>query len=626
MKKIYLIIISILIFIPFQVKAYGISNYYIDATVLDNGDISVKELFVLNGSYNGFERIIDFKNPYAIKFENKLSSFNGSDIYNGDSITLVKIAAIDVDDDINYNTLFASTDDFSEVNSAFNGEYGVFTRSITTYGEKYRIYNPYSNKGFYTEYIIHNMAVVHNDIAEVGFNIFSDDLNESIENLEMYIHIPGNTTELRAWGHGPLFGETSNIDKETILLTINLLDANTAVDVRFVFDKSVVKNSSKFSNVDGLESILSVETTKAEEANLIRDEAIKQINSINKTNKILNLLEIVWLFLIVFVLYKIYKKYDKEYKSDFSGEYYRDFPSDLEPEIVGYLLNMKIGNNEVSASILNLINKKVISFEEIDKKDYKFMYDSSKLDLITSSEKDLINWIFNGETEITLSKLKNLSKKNYSTFLSGYTKWKKNAISLAKEHHFYEETNGKKLFPLLLCLIGSCFKFIRPETENFYFIDYLCLIVSIISIIYLASISKRTKEANEEYAKWKALKKFLIDFGRFGEKELPEIQLWEKYLVYAVVFGCADKLAKTMDLKLKELSQNQNLENLYFDYSRIFAITRISNIVSSSINNSINSANQARNAKSTRSSSRGHGGGFSGGGGSFGGGGGGGRF
>ena len=52
MKK---ILLFLFLFIPFYVSA-TVENYYMEATVLKNGDISVKEVFSLDGSYNGFNR------------------------------------------------------------------------------------------------------------------------------------------------------------------------------------------------------------------------------------------------------------------------------------------------------------------------------------------------------------------------------------------------------------------------------------------------------------------------------------------------------------------------------------------------------------------------------------------
>ena len=59
MKKIkYLFIMFVMLCMPIFAKAYGIENYYIDATIEENGDILVQEYFELNGEYNGYERII----------------------------------------------------------------------------------------------------------------------------------------------------------------------------------------------------------------------------------------------------------------------------------------------------------------------------------------------------------------------------------------------------------------------------------------------------------------------------------------------------------------------------------------------------------------------------------------
>ena len=115
------------------------------------------------------------------------------------------------------------------------------------------------------------------------------------------------------------------------------------------------------------------------------------------------------------------------------------------------------------------------------------------------------------------------------------------------------------------------------------------------------------------------------DFGRMQEKELPEIKLWEKYLVYATVFGIANKLAKTMEIKVKEFADT-DFTDLY-TINALNDMLKVSNVVASSVENAKLVADRAYAvAHSTNSSGSGSGGGFSSGGGSFGGGGGGGRF
>ena len=55
MKKFKFICLFLIMFCPVFVKAYGIENYYIDASLTKTGDLVVQEYFNLNGEFNGFE-------------------------------------------------------------------------------------------------------------------------------------------------------------------------------------------------------------------------------------------------------------------------------------------------------------------------------------------------------------------------------------------------------------------------------------------------------------------------------------------------------------------------------------------------------------------------------------------
>ena len=151
-------------------------------------------------------------------------------------------------------------------------------------------------------------------------------------------------------------------------------------------------------------------------------------------------------------------------------------------------------------------------------------------------------------------------------------------------------------------------------------IPIIAFIVTIIFIIYIFTLKKRTYKGNEDYHKWKAFKNFLKDFGRFEEKELPEIKLWGKYLVYASVFGIADEVRKSMKIKLEQI--NPNYVNLYPD--TMFNYLLFTNFTTNINTSAGNVLSQSQIANTTYSSGSGVGGGFSSGGG-FGGGGGGGR-
>lgn len=629
MKKwCYGILLFCLLWIPTIVFAEesGINRYYMDATILSNGDIRVKEGFDLNGTYNGFERIIRYQNPGSDSFDFTSDSYGGSDLHNGTGITLNRILGIEKSS-LEIDSLSNPVGDlFRKTYSGYGYQDYEEAQSIT--GATYKIYNPSSkNKAFYLDYTLENMGIVHEDVAELGWNIFSTELNEDIDSFVLYLHIPNNSETLRAWAHGPLNGNIELVDKETVKVTIDDLQKNTAMDVRVVFDKDILFAASKKSGVEALPKILNYEEKMANKANQERKKARILYYGILTISS-------VWFLGLIILLIRTYMKYDKEYKPSFIGKYYREFPDNLDPEIVGYLMNKKVSANDLSASILNLIYKKVIRAEKIQnekgKEDFNLIYQNEFANALSPREQKIIDWLFRTDPsensqamQIKMSEFKHKAKSRYDSFLGSFEDWQQQTLRDAQAMNFYENSNKGKTGLMIYAILGIFLAVFNIKVESNLFISVALIFTSVITILYGAAFTKRSVTGNESYAKWKGMKNFLNDFGNFSEKELPEIALWEKYLVYAVTLGCANKLAKTMEVKAREYNPTYTS---YYGYSysdMIFFHHSISVNVNSAVNTAISTRSAAR---SSDSSSGGFGGGFSSGGGSFGGGGGGGRF
>ena len=637
MKKILVLIISLFSFISVNYAVsnvnYKIDDYIVDSRIDISGNMVVREVIKVKGSFNGYIRDLKYKNSNNKVFDKSIDSFYGSSIYDASNIEVRKVGTINYDKELDFNVFDQSINEFT-MNDSCTVNKGCYEKSDITDGVSLKMYNETNNSStyFYIEYLLGNVVVMHEDIAEVYFNFVGDMFDDDINKYKLRVVLPDKTKELvRVWAHGPLNGNVSPIKDENGYyyggyLEINDLYSNTPVDMRLTFDKNLILVDHPYlkkSEVLALDKILEVENLRADKANKEREKAKFFMYGSYALGS-------VYLVLLVLLFVYIYIKYDKELKTNFDMEYNREFINDYDVTNIEYLFDKKITEKAFSTSILNLIYKKNIKIEQIDKKDYKLI--KVNTDNVSESEEYLMKMIFDniGNKEyVLLSQIKKYAKEIHGTtseFLTSFTTWQNKVTSESIKNNFYESNTKIKVLGVLFSLVGYLVFYVMVRFNGFNLFSIIIFICALVFMIYVLIFNKRTKRGAEDYQKWKAFKRFLEDFGRFDEKELPEIVLWERYLVYANIFGIADKVGKTMKIKFNEINTNNQYSNgdLLFDYMMWNNFNHsINNTVRSSVSTARTVVNEAI-AKSSSSSGGGFGGGFSSGGG-FGGGGGGGR-
>lgn len=637
MKKILVLIISLFSFISVNYAVsnvnYKIDDYIVDSRIDISGNMVVREVIKVKGSFNGYIRDLKYKNSNNKVFDKSIDSFYGSSIYDASNIEVRKVGTINYDKELDFNVFDQSVNEFT-MNDSCTVNKGCYEKSDITDGVSLKMYNETNNSStyFYIEYLLGNVVVIHEDIAEVYFNFVGDMFDDDINKYKLRVVLPDKTKELvRVWAHGPLNGNVSPIKDENGYyyggyLEINDLYSNTPVDMRLTFDKNLILVDHPYlkkSEVLALDKILEVENLRADKANKEREKAKFFMYGSYALGS-------VYLVLLVLLFVYIYIKYDKELKTNFDMEYNREFINDYDVTNIEYLFDKKITEKAFSTSILNLIYKKNIKIEQIDKKDYKLI--KVNTDNVSESEEYLMKMIFDniGNKEyVLLSQIKKYAKEIHGTtseFLTSFTTWQNKVTSESIKNNFYESNTKIKVLGVLFSLVGYLVFYVMVRFNGFNLFSIIIFICALVFMIYVLIFNKKTKRGAEDYQKWKAFKRFLEDFGRFDEKELPEIVLWERYLVYANIFGIADKVGKTMKIKFNEINTNNQYSNgdLLFDYMMWNNLNHsINNTVRSSVSTARTVVNEAI-AKSSSSSGGGFGGGFSSGGG-FGGGGGGGR-
>ncbi len=594
MKKIICFVIGFLFFIPTVLASYEVTNYRIDLTILENGDVKVIEAFQMEGVYNGYERVVNYKNNYHGYKGDILASVD-KNLYNGSGLKLNEVRAINYLQDATMEELQEEGDLFNLVDDALKGDHSVYTITKKENGEIYKIYNPSRmNKDFYIDYTLENMVINHQDVAELAMYLFADS-TETITNLEITIHIPNNKENLQIWTHG---SETKfkYLDEETVLIKLKSLNKDDSFDFRLIFDNNIVNTNKKtgqiiLDKIVDLEENLDLEAIdpKDEEYNQLRDEAYNSVNNVEnsynrndyniafenvsnlretdelKTELLIRLMNIepkierreeilkvaltsiitIWIIGLLIILYQIYKKYNHQVDNE---EF--ELNKQLNPFKIGYLLKKKVTNYDLASSLLYLIENKTITFDE-----KRRTLKKNKVNDLSISEEKIIRMLFNEKNKISLEEIIYQAQEDFDEFLKNYSNWLNFATSEAEEEKYYENLLVFKIIGIIYCVVGI-FLGSFLINQNTYYSSIVIIVLACIFLIYFILFRKRTVKGLTEYYKYINLKKTLIKDNITDREVIPY------YLMYANSMGCFNKFIKKLNNYEKEVFRAKTIRNI----------------------------------------------------------------
>ena len=503
-----------------------------------------------------------------------------------------------------------------------------------------------TRKQYLIRYTVKDVIKKYNDCAELYWQIVGSDFEVSADSITGIIKLPNkvsNKDELKVWGHTEyLNGEIYVTDLDTVEFKVNKYKSGNFVEIRIAMPTYVMSKLENTSNINKIDSIIEQETKWANEANARRDRR-------NKNFKLLILATILVNTSIGIMFSKKIKK-NKQFLEKNPNilpeqqlEYYRELPDKEETPLEAVFI-LKTGYkqsclpNVFSATILNFALKGYIRIEQ-EGKTIKILLNKIKTDELTGDEKKVLGILrdASNNNELTMAELEKYIKNYPSKLMNLNSTFEKVSKTQASEkgkfdtNRFnkqivYAEKNVGYIFLLIIIITASIFT-IGYAYKNVQSMLITCTIISlaffiVVTIINLilnikitTSFNGFTQKGINEQEQWKAFKKYMEDFSYLNEKEVPQLVLWEKYLVFATAFGIADKVLKQLKVKYPELNDPDTIHSMI-----LFNSMYNSNGFNTKFINSIKTST-SRMYSSTYSSGSGSGGGFSGGGG-FGGGGG----
>ena len=501
-------------------------------------------------------------------------------------------------------------------------------------------------------YTLPEAIKVYDDVAQLNRKMVGQDWEKDITNVNVIFKVPVSedydNSKILIFGHGPLTGEVSK-DKNIVKYELKDYHSGDFLEAHILMEPEIFSeyDVSKVIHQNKKQELLDMEKKLADEANAQR-----------KLAKIVYIIgdSFLWIGTILlgyirFLASKAKKNIIEAYEKEIPfGKYSREIPK-LSPAVVGKIITKNIDANEVLATILDLVRRKILSLETYEEHTILKLVGDINSTEISKEEKIIIDIYINdfGDKKcVDLNSIDISSKKivrpvkvmiKFSDWIGLVTDKSvfKGEINYSKLIELAENKKTLKSFKIVALLIMILSFLLFP-------LFYPILILIPLSIWVRCSFSKLIP-SKKKYITEKeliAFKDFLSDYSQLEEAKISSIHLWESYFVYAVALGVSEKVVKAykkaLDIGIIQEDFTQLSDNLISSIKDMENIAALNTVAGKVFNNyytsyyngdsssSTNKRSYSSVSKSSWSSSSGSGGGFSssssGGGGSRGGGGG----
>ena len=611
-KKLKIIMISIILaviaLIPNNVLAdgpsYDITNYDMDAYIQEDGTIHIDEsiTYYFSSSANGLTR--DLRYFYKT---NKDSMEPNSARYQATGIENITVA---VTNPANITT------NFTKASNAEKGDNGVYTvdavNADRTDGYDIMVYSPISSNNFQTvhySYDITDAVVQYNDMSEIYYNFIGNGIETDVDEFNLDIYLPKsiNMDDVKYYPHTyatKLEDIQVMLDSASNCISFNIrnIPSGKPVDARIVFPNTVLINcTKKYNNDYDFNSLYKIENSMS----LGNTRYFIHIT----INIILGVLLVT--LCTIFLTYGIIKS--KKFRTTVKNvNYFRDIPKHLNLLEYQALLPSKatdaLSSNLIIATILDLTNRKILNMETKKGANKKYEYNVSinkNVDFtkLYPYEKQILSLIFSDQistnfnasayTEKTLelnARFKEISKNRKLVQQISKASSKK----LIDTKKIYEKVKTSLILNFIILIVTLLIVFLfntlvmNPDKAlgivefimSSVFTAFLTFIVVIIlDDLYKIPTDKYAQDQKELLGLWKYLK----DYSLIKDRYPIELSIWNEYLVFASLFGIADKVAK--EFKEELIKAGYSDDQIYLTYP-VLCMSSYSSSFTTSINSS----------------------------------------
>ena len=445
-------------------------------------------------------------------------------------------------------------------------------------------------------YKVNDVITLYGDCADLQLELLDNSLGVTVNSITGQVYYP---QEVQKTGMVNAWKKSNNITSEITnkdLQKFTFEENNIAIDNSNVKIRVVMPNSF-FKNAQNVQNDMMANSIITEEKNNVFTSNAKN----TFINMIILFVELIVLLIMIINMFKYIKELGRLFsnKPTKKMKYSRELPFDnITPGQAAFikdinrvkmgdifsatLLSMKIkgvidivyvgDNNNLENTFLKIIDTNpVLSVEEEPVFDFLIAYleKFQKTDLTIS-----LNMIqkYIAHSSNVVSKLKKEMEESIKSSLSSYdSKADKRVSKRLREIIYY--------FIILTILVV-----IPGKMLSVFALTTWIGILAVINIVFCISIAFKTNIFDQEGVNHremlKAFERYMLEFSEFRNKGVPEISIWEYYIIFAMAFGISKKVLEEINACYPNVEDSgfmeylvacRNIEKCNFKKSFLFA-------------------------------------------------------
>lgn len=432
------------------------------------------------------------------------------------------------------------------------------------------------------QYVLKGLVTNWDDVAEINWRPISD-WDVDLDKAKLVIKLPKKSPkQLKGWVHSRAKGDVK-LDKAQgeVIAMSDTVSADESLEIHMYFD----------SNQTPLNQL----RRSGKRAKLINQQEAAIVVKHNRfvfwmmiiAFLVSPILFVIVLFIVFWQNKKVrYQQNLANQKSGTTGEpvHIFDLPNDLGPALIAERLAEKSDDAKiVVATLLDLVarHKITMTYQDMKRPD-EITYQVTDENGLQPFELSFVRMIFgknrdlvcHGDFKKKQSPVSKSIRKRIGAFKQALAKAEQQT-RIVDKIATQKATDAKTMVLgglIVLSVISAVVLGIIADQTQVSSIWAIIVIESVVALVtLLLTATQKTifftvPDGMQEQWQWQGFKKMLHDIAHLQDKQVLDVQLWDKILAYAVIFGEAKNIANQMKIWAKDMDWNTDNTLLFVPY------------------------------------------------------------